>query len=381
MTSIPKVRVLFILGTRPEVIKLAPLIQLIRREKQDIEICVVDTMQHDSLKAPAMVWFGLSADEVITETWQQQNPLFAAEKLCPSLAEIITKRKPHCIIVQGDTTSAYAGAKVASTLNTPVVHIEAGLRSGNLDDPWPEEYFRTQISRIARWHMAPTHNDQDNLLREGVHPDTIHVVGNTVIDALQSTLVRLEATTSNHITIPEKPFILMTVHRWENLAHRQVRLTQLLQDVCALTDMPILFPVHDNPRVKEWAQGLKASVPGLQLLPALTYPAFIQLLAGCRVVLSDSGGIQEEACFLQKPLFLLREHTERHEAIKSGAVMYMSTDPILLISALRQELYGSTVREIDPMIYGDGNTSQRIVDFLGKWLFRVFDKGLPRCDP
>ncbi len=309
-----------------------------------------------------MQWFGLVADDVVTAPWQQHHPLTAAAALFPFLREIIKKRLPHYVIVQGDTTTAYAAALAGADQDIPVVHVEAGLRSGNMKEPWPEEYFRTRISKIADLHFAPTGIDRDNLLTEGVSQESIFVTGNTVIDALQLTLDRLK-NEPGEIALAE-PFILLTMHRRENLERRKTEITRLIERISEITDLPILFPVHENPEVQAWAHTLKSRVPGLCLLAAQDYPDFIRLVMHCRLILSDSGGIQEEAGYLKRPMILLREFTERPTAMAHGAVLCMSTDPEIVLEAIHGVLSSPETRSIDPLVFGNGKAAEIILQEL-----------------
>jgi UDP-N-acetylglucosamine 2-epimerase (non-hydrolysing) len=268
--------------------------------------------------------------------------------------------------VQGDTLSALAAAEAASTLGVPVFHVEAGLRSGDPMEPWPEEVFRRRISALATWHAAPTPPDRDHLLMEEISPERVRITGNTGIDALRFSLAKMEDTP---IEVPVTPFIVMTLHRRENLEHRLPAMRTLLEQWSRRIGMDIVFPVHANPQASLWAKAL--DLPGVRIVPAMPYPSFIALLRACAMILSDSGGLQEEATWLQIPMYLLRQQTERHLALSRGAVFGYGVDSEQALAAIEQFLANGMARPIEPEIFGNGDASENIGDWLEElFLFR-----------
>lgn len=370
---------LVVIGTRPEAIKLSPLVKALRARPDDFEVIVCAAWQHVEMLSQAFHWFELEPDENIPITTKDRSLTNVAAAVLSGVDKIIRRYKPKTVIVQGDTATAVAAANAGFYARTPVAHVEAGLRSGDRDAPWPEEINRILISRLASIHFAPTKKNADILRAENV-AGTIHIVGNTVLDALILMQTRLQEndkirhaaltaiSEAGYKITDERPFILVTGHRRESFDGGLANICRALAEIARnCPDVDILYAVHLNPQVQEIVYKMLADVDNIYLLPPFDYAAFVLLMSRCCLILTDSGGIQEEAPTLDKPVLVLRNVTERPEVIDCGAAQLVGTDSDRIVAATMEildndALYQSMAAAKNP--YGDGHASRYIADIL-----------------
>ncbi len=357
-------------GTRPEAVKLAPIILALRERG-----CIAHILasgQHRELFHEALASFGLVADEDLGIMLPVQSPADVVGALVPALTRRFDILLPDAIIVQGDTATAFAGAQAGFYARIPVMHVEAGLRSGQ-SEPFPEEMHRKAIAQMSSLHFAPTASARSALIAEAIDPAAIHVTGNTGIDALHLVETRLlvdhglAARIAHRFAAVDlrRPLVLATVHRREN---HGARLDGILAALAILArHAEIVLPVHPHPAISGPAQAVLAGRAGVHLLPPLDHPAFVWLLQRAALVLTDSGGVQEEAPALGVPALVLRDVTERREGIATGNARLVGTDPAAIVAAVEELLADS--RAIGRMgeaslPYGAGDAAIRIVDVL-----------------
>jgi UDP-N-acetylglucosamine 2-epimerase (non-hydrolysing) len=361
--------VLTLFGTRPEVIKLATIISEL--EKHDsIRTFNVASGQHTDLLYPFIEIFGIRIDRNLQLMTPNQDPAALCAQICDELDAIVDRENPDLILVQGDTTTALAGALVGHRRGVPVGHVEAGLRSGDLLSPYPEEMNRRQITQLATYHFAATLGNRDALLSEGVDDGSIFVTGNPVVDALQMVLKSGQpACDPNLLAMLEgRKCIVLTTHRRESFGRV---LAQNLQVLCQFVrdhdDLVLVFPMHPNPNVSGPAREICAGNPRVVITAPLRYRDFIHVLSRSWLIVSDSGGIQEEAPSLGKPLLILRENTERAECIKAGVARLVGGRPEALLEML-EEAYqtGSWVDSVHAVRnpFGNGDSGKHIVRCL-----------------
>jgi len=366
--------VLVIVGTRPEAIKLAPLIVALR-QRAVLPVTVCATGQHRELLDGALADFGLVADIDLDLMQPGQRPEAIVAAALPALTAVIDAARPAAIVVQGDTASACAGAQAGAYAQVPVIHIEAGLRSGSPAEPFPEELHRRLIAQLATLHFAPTVAARAALRREGIADAAIEIVGNTGIDALRVTAARLADTPALHGWAtaqlppldPTLPLLVVTAHRRENHGPRLRAVAAALQRLAATGGVEIVVPVHPHPAVRAAFDPALTDVPGIHLTPPLSYLAFVALLQRARLVLTDSGGVQEEAPALGCPVLVLRSSTERREGITAGAAQLVGTSADAIVSAVRRVLddAGHHAAMATPCLpYGDGYAAGRIAAIL-----------------
>jgi UDP-N-acetylglucosamine 2-epimerase (non-hydrolysing) len=365
-------RILFVFGTRPEAVKMAPLILECKKRSNQFHVDVCVTGQHRQLLDQVLDFFNIKPDYDLQVMHSNQSLFDITVNILNGLQELFLKMEPDIIFVQGDTTSAFISALAAYYCYLPVVHIEAGLRSGNKRFPFPEEMNRILISHIAHYHFAPTEKARQNLYAEGIR-ENVWVVGNTVIDALLLGLSILKTTnadfTADFGSVDfEKRIILVTGHRRENIGGPFEEICVALREIARLHDnIEIVYPVHWNPNVREPVFRILGNLPSIHLIDPIDYPHLLWLMKKCYLVLSDSGGIQEEAPLLGKPVLVLRDTTERTEGIDAGAARLVGTDTKTIIEQVNTLLsdereYRSMAEAKNP--YGDGSTSKRIADIL-----------------
>jgi UDP-N-acetylglucosamine 2-epimerase (non-hydrolysing) len=366
------VRVLTVFGTRPEAIKLAPLIGELRRRPGIIsKVCV--TAQHREMLDQVLDLFGIVPDHDLNLMRKDQTLPFLAASVFQELAPILQSEQPDWVVVQGDTTTAVITALSAFYQRAKVAHVEAGLRSHDKWRPFPEEINRRIAGVIADIHFAPTEQSRQNLLREGVPDSCVMVTGNTIIDALQ----RIQILPWDPGTLGEEArilessgakLVLVTVHRRENFGEPMVQICGALRTLAEHhPDIRILYPVHRNPNVWEPVHRLLGKVPNISLVPPLDYLTLVHLLMRSYIVLTDSGGIQEEAPALGVPALVLREVTERPEGVASGNVKLVGNDPQRIVSETARLLDDPSehlrmAQAVNP--YGDGHAAERIADAL-----------------
>lgn len=373
-------KVLLVFGTRPEAIKLAPLLLLLRKQADiDCRVCV--TGQHKSMLDQVLELFGIvpEYDLAVMAPGQTLGQLTAA--ILNRLPGIFNVFRPDVLVVHGDTATTFAATLSAFFARIPVAHVEAGLRTGDLYSPWPEEANRKLTSVLTAWHFAPTQTAERNLLGEGVSPDTVHVTGNTVIDALFMAIEQLDGRSDRAAKLNErfsyldgnKRLIVVTGHRRENFGTGIEQICEALRRIATShRDVQIVYPVHLNPNVREPVQRILGDVDNIQLDEPLEYLEFVYLMKRSYLVLTDSGGIQEEAPSLGKPVLVMRETTERPEAVEAGTVRLVGTDAATIVAAVEQLLsdeqaYRTMSHAHNP--YGDGHACARIVDVLRASLY------------
>ncbi len=356
-------KLLFCIGTRPEAIKLAPVILEARTRGFDTKVVV--TGQHQDLLEPFLEWFDLKPDFRLQVLRPGQSLSELTARILNEFQPVLGSVKPDLVLTQGDTTTAFACSLAAFYEKIPVAHVEAGLRTHDRYSPFPEEMNRLLIGRLANLHFPPTEAAKENLLREGI-TGLLPVTGNTGVDALRITLERLplNAGAGSHRTI------LMTCHRRENHGEPLERICRAVRAVLdRIPDVELVFPVHPNPNIKERVQGLLGSHPRVRLIAPLGYVEFAQAMRNSTLLLTDSGGVQEEAPYLKKPIFVLRESTERPEGVAAGVAELVGSDEERIrntvIRALTDSTYYESFRKATSP-YGDGFASRRILDAISK---------------
>ena len=365
--------ILTIFGTRPEAIKLFPVVAALRDHGgMDVRTCV--TAQHRGLLDQVLAIAGLTPDVDLDlmEPGQTLDRLTA--RLLTGLGDVMDQIKPDRVIVQGDTATAMVGALAAYYRKVPVSHVEAGLRSGNIYQPWPEEINRRIVAPIADQHFAPTQTAADALLRENIDPAGIHVTGNTVIDALHWTRAKIAADPSLAAGLDPiaerfagKRLILVTTHRRENFGGGMEGIARALARIADRSDTAILFPMHPNPNVAVAMDAILGQRDNIARIEPLDYPHFIRALEMAEIVLSDSGGVQEEAPALGKPVLVMRETTERPEGVEAGTAKLVGTDSDRIVSEISTLLdvphaYSAMARAHNP--FGDGHAAERIAGIV-----------------
>lgn len=362
-----------VLGTRPEAIKLAPVIQRFR-QCSDLDTQVILTGQHREMVTQVMDWFGLTANFDLAIMQAQQTLTDITCRSLQGLQALFQERTPRLVLVQGDTTTAFAAALAAFYQQIPIGHVEAGLRTDNLLNPYPEEANRRLISQIAQLHFAPTTQSVENLKRSGIRDGIFHT-GNTVIDALLSVADRSPDCVIPGLDWSGYRVMLATVHRRENWGEPLADIAaSFLEILNACPDTAILLPLHRNPIVREPLQAALGNHPRAFLTDPLDYPALVGAIQRCTLLLTDSGGLQEEAPSLGKPVLVLRETTERPEAVTAGTAKLVGTDRSRIVTAALDLLqnpssYNLMANAINP--FGDGQSSDRILQQVLNYLNRI----------
>jgi len=372
-TAVKKILTLF--GTRPEVIKLAPVIQQLETRRQAFQTINVTSAQHTDLLYPFVRLFGIRIDHDLKLMEPGQTPNHVCARVLAELEPILSREKPHLIVVQGDTTTAMAGALAGFHHRIPVGHVEAGLRSGHPFNPFPEEMNRRLITRLATYHFAATPQNRDLLLSEGVAPERIFVTGNPVVDALHTILQRTAMTPAMAELLQATAGlkrIALTTHRRESFGKAIAANLRVLRGfVEQHEDVALTFPVHPNPAVVGPTLATLAGCPRIYLMQPLNYDDFIVLLSHAWLLVSDSGGVQEEAPTLGKPLLILRENTERPEVIQAGVARLVGGTPERL-AAMLEEVYSNDAwsRQVQKIAnpFGQGDSGQRIVQAIANVL-------------
>jgi len=373
-------KVLTLFGTRPEVIKLAPVIRRLEQFSDSFQTVNVASGQHTDLLCPFLQMFDLRIDHQLNSMEAEQKPSVLFARILESFTPILEWERPDLILVQGDTTTALAGAYAGFHHRIPVVHIEAGLRSGNVNSPYPEEMNRLLITRLATYHFTATSGNRDSLLREGVALDKIFLTGNPVVDALHDILDGAgEEQSFVHTLLCQTHNlrrVVLTTHRRESFGETlAANLRTLCQFVEDHEDVALLFPVHPNPNVRVPAETICKGKPRIFLTKPLNYRDFITLLSNCWLIVSDSGGVQEEAPSLGKPLLILRDNTERPETVEAGIARLVGGRAATLKAMLEEGYHrGSWVESVSAVQnpFGRGDSAERIVDSIAH-LFGVID--------
>ena len=365
-------RILTILGTRPEAIKMAPVVRELRRHPAHVQARVCATAQHRQMLDQVFDLFGIVPDIDLNLMQDGQSPSQVAARVLTGLEPVLQAERPDWVLVQGDTTTVMAAAIAAHHLKIKVGHVEAGLRTGDKWQPFPEEMNRRIADHLSDLLFAPTAQARRNLLAEGIPNERIRVTGNTVIDAL------LQVAAQPWSPPPDHPLHGLPTSNFQHLilttAHRRESFGRPLRDICAALralarrgDVQIIYPVHRNPNVWDVVHAELGGEPGVTLLPPVDYRTLVYLLQQCTLVLTDSGGIQEEAPSLGKPVLVLREVTERPEGVAAGTARVVGTDPARIVAEAGRLLddpaaYAAMAQAVNP--YGDGHAAERIVAAL-----------------
>lgn len=355
-------------GTRPEAIKIAPIILELR--KQNIKHTVIHTGQHAELADKILAAFNIKPDEHLHMMKKAQTPLDLLQRLLAVLPDWMHPDKTGLLLVQGDTTTALAGALTAHHQKVPLAHLEAGLRSHDRSQPFPEEANRILISHLADLHFAPTAGAQQNLRNENIPATSIHITGNSVVDALQYILNNSEITINDvrkKHGAENKKLLLLTTHRRENFGEPVRQIFHAMAKISEqIKDIEILLPVHPNPNVRD-ALPILEKYRNIKLIDPLSYTDFIPVMAAADLILTDSGGIQEEAPALGTPVFVLRNKTERPELIESGAGKLIGTNRETIVSEVSQ-FFAAKSRKTPIEVFGDGHTAERVVRIMKEFL-------------
>ncbi len=371
-----KIKNLIIFGTRPEAIKMAPLIHAFNQHSEKFTTKVCLTAQHREMLDQVMSFFELEADYDLNLMRPNQTLNGLTSDILLGLKPILEEFQPDYVYVHGDTTTTMASALAAFYSGAKICHVEAGLRTYNLQSPFPEEMNRQVTGIISDFNFAPTEDSAQNLLKEGKNENSIFVTGNTVIDALMYGIEKVKSTSFkddeienlNGLIDTNKKLILVTGHRRENHGEGFIRICESLKQIAIDNpEVQIIYPVHLNPNVKEPVFRTLSGIDNIHLIEPLAYPAFIWLMEKSYLIITDSGGVQEEAPSLGKPVLVMRETTERPEAVEAGTVILVGTDKQKIISETSRLLndessYESMSRTHNP--YGDGKASERIVKFI-----------------
>ena len=360
-------RILAVVGTRPEAIKMAPVIRALRSEPW-AEVRVLATAQHRQMLDQVLDAFAIVPDVDLDIMAPNQTLPELTSRLLSRLDEVFARERPDAVLIQGDTTTVMTAAMAAFYRHIAVGHVEAGLRTGDLQNPFPEEMNRIVAGRLSRWHFAPTAGARDNLLREGFDPASVHVTGNTVIDALLEVVQR---EVPLPVEVPEgRRMLLVTAHRRENFGAPFREVCEAVRDLADRhADVHVVYPVHPNPNVSGPAHEILSGHARIVLCPPLDYLPFVAAMKRAHLILTDSGGVQEEAPALGKPVLVMRQETERPEAVEAGVVRLVGPVRNAIVAEASRllddtEAYARMARGVSP--YGDGRAAGRIVDILGR---------------
>ena len=375
-----KKKIMLVFGTRPEAIKMAPLVHTLKAEPDQFELKVCVTSQHREMLDQVLDIFNIKPDIDLNLMKKNQNLSNLTSLILIEMQKILTKYQPDIVLVHGDTTTALATSMAAFYLSIPVGHVEAGLRTYNLNAPFPEEFNRQVIGKITKWHFTPTILSQKNLLTEGIEKSSITLTGNTVIDALHWILTRIENEEDRQKKLKDvlnailsfnwknEYFVLVTAHRRENFGDGFLEICSALKELTLkYPKIHFVYPVHLNPNVNKIVYKTLKGINNIHLIKPLEYEPFVYLLKHSYLVLTDSGGIQEEAPSLGKPVLVMRETTERPEAVKAGTVEIVGANQQKIIEGVSRLFndknhYQTMSGAHNP--YGDGLACKRIVDVL-----------------
>lgn len=378
-------RIAVFMGTRPEGIKLAPVVAALKKS-DSLRALVIGTGQHREMLDQVVDLFGIEMQRDLAVMQPNQTLASLTARLITRIDESLAEDQPDMALVQGDTTTVLAASLACFYRHIPVGHVEAGLRTGNLLSPFPEEANRKLAASLVTLHFAPTQTARSNLLREGIADDGIVVTGNTVIDALQMEVAR-QREPQVHEAIDQElsslvapdwssvPYVLVTGHRRENFGEGFSQICRALAEIAQrFPDHRLIYPVHLNPNVKQPVYERVGNLTNVRLVRPLEYRAFVALMRHCRLVLSDSGGVQEEAPSLGKPVLVMRDTTERPEGIEAGTVRLVGTNSDTIVGEVTRlltdlEAYRSMAEAKNP--YGDGNAAQRIIEHIERYFRRV----------
>lgn len=366
--------VMVVFGTRPEAIKMAPVVDALKKV-QGVETVVAVTAQHRQMLDQVLDLFGIVPDEDLNVMQPGQSLAELTSRILQGMTEVIARRKPDLVLVHGDTSTTFATALAAFYNRTPIGHVEAGLRTGNMYSPWPEEANRRLTAPLAQLHFAPTEKSRMNLLAEAVPGNKIHVTGNTVIDALLAVIDKIEHDGTLNAGLasrfpfldPSKRLVLVTGHRRENFGDGFEQICQALKAIASRGDTQIVYPVHLNPNVQEPVNRILSGEAGVHLIEPLDYLPFVYLMSKAHLIITDSGGIQEEAPSLGKPVLVMRDTTERPEAVEAGTVRLVGTDAIRIAQETFRLLDDPAAYQAMSLAhnpYGDGKAATRIASLI-----------------
>lgn len=373
-------KIMLVFGTRPEAIKMAPLYHALKACPEQFETQVCVTAQHRQMLDQVLRVFEITPDIDLNLMKAGQDLYDVTSSVLLGMRDVLRQHKPDALLVHGDTTTSLAAAMAGFYAGVPVGHVEAGLRTHDVSAPFPEEFNRQVASKVTRWHFAPTEFSQQNLLNECVDEDQITVTGNTVIDALLWVLARIDSDADRQAELTNflndrlpfswqtERFVLITGHRRENFGDGFLQICEALKDLAArYPNVHLVYPVHLNPNVQQPVKSLLADLPNVHLIEPLDYEPFVYLLRHSHIVLTDSGGIQEEAPSLGKPVLVMRDVTERPEAVDAGTVILVGANRERIVTSISDLLDNDTTykcmsRAHNP--YGDGNACERIIDVL-----------------
>ena len=367
---------LIIFGTRPEAIKMAPLVKAFLTDKENFETKVCITAQHREMLDQVLGFFEITPDYDLDLMKPNQNLYSLTADIITNLKPILEEFQPDFVYVHGDTTTTMAASIAAFYSGAKVCHVEAGLRTFNKLSPFPEEINRSITGRIADFHFSPTNTSKENLLKENINNESILVTGNTVIDALEFSSKKVSSTnfideeveTLKTVYDTTKKLILVTGHRRENHGQGFINICSALKQIALEnSDVQIIYPVHLNPNVQKPVYELLDGVENIKLIAPLSYPSFVWLMDKSYLIITDSGGVQEEAPSLGKPVLVMRDTTERPEAVEAGTVLLVGTDKNKIIEEANrllnnEEAYSNMSKLHNP--YGDGKACDRIVEFV-----------------
>ena len=363
-------KILLVIGTRPETIKMAPVYHALRREPA-LEPLVCNTGQHKEIVEQMLQFFELPCQESLNVMTHAQDLFDVTGRVLVGMREVIERLRPDLLLVQGDTTTVMAATLAAFYLDVPVGHVEAGLRTGNMRNPFPEELNRCITDLASAYHFAPTKRAREALIKSGIAPNSIHVTGNTVTDALLFTLERLKGEPFQALDLaPMKTKILLTTHRRESFGEPIRNTFRAVREIVAqYNGLHVIFPAHPNPQVQSAVRDALGETPRVHVISPQPYPEFVKLLRDCDLVLTDSGGVQEEAPTLGKPVLVLRETTERPEGIEAGTARLIGTETARIHHEVARLLddsdaYNAMATTHNP--YGDGHASERIAEVLAQ---------------
>ena len=371
-----EIKILSVFGTRPEAIKMAPLVTGLA-QAPDVESRVCVTAQHREMLDQVLTLFNIVPDYDLNlmKPGQRLHDLTGA--IIAGLKPVLEDFRPDLVLVHGDTTTTLSASLASYYAQVPVGHVEAGLRTGNIYSPWPEEINRKLTGAIAELHFAPTEKSRANLLSEAVKADRVTVTGNTVIDALHMIVARLEqnkdlaASMQAALPLPrDKKIILVTGHRRESFGSGFERICAALARLAERPDTHLVYPVHLNPNVKDPVERLLSTYPNIELIAPQDYLPFVYLMSRADVILTDSGGVQEEAPSLGKPVLVMRDTTERPEAVEAGTVRLVGTDSELIVTQVSRLLDDPQAYEemsVAHNPYGDGKATGRIMEAIRRW--------------
>ena len=366
---------LVVLGTRPEAIKMAPLILALKKKNDLIRTVTVITAQHRELADEVLALFGIEPDHDLNIMKRAQSLFETTGRLITRLEDVYRSEEPDMVLVQGDTTTTFVGALAAHYLRIPVGHVEAGLRTKDKHNPFPEEMNRRMTSCLADLHFPPTETAAAALLSEGTDPANVHVTGNTVVDALFQVLSMTSDKEKSPLPEgpdPKKRWLVVTSHRRENWGAPLESICLALRDLAErYPDLEVIYPVHPNPQVRDTTGRLLSNRDRIHLIEPLDYLKFVHLMNAAHLLITDSGGVQEEAPSLGKPVLVIREKTERPEAVEAGTVRLVGTDRERIVKEAARLLdsdseYSEMARKHNP--YGDGKACPRIVNTILQWL-------------